>query len=39
MFFEEATAKTGYAFGVKLIVFKSLQIPDNCGKISPKPDE
>ena len=36
---EEATAKMGYAFWVKLIIFKSLQIQDNCGKISSKPDE
>ena len=36
---EEATAKRVYAFWVKLIIFKSLQIQDDCGKISSTLDE
>ena len=36
---EAARAKKGLAFRVKLSVFKSPQIQDNCDEISWKPDE
>ena len=36
---EEATAKMGYVFGVKVNTFKSLKTQKYCGQISLKPDE